>query len=375
MLVKNEIIIVGGGLAGLVCAIHLNKLGHQVLIIEKQDYPQHKVCGEYVSNEVIPYLKWLDCDPCTLHPTNIEYLSFSSPKGDRLDCKLPLGGFGISRYSLDNFLYKKAKSMGCEVMKDSVTDIRFENNGFMVDTQLSGSFNCNIAIGAHGKRSGIDQKLGRRFIFKKSYWLAVKAHYHGDFPDELVGLHNFDGGYCGVSKVEDNRINICYLSDYQHFKRYKSIPDFQERVLHKNPQLKAIFERSTMIFDQPLSISQISFEQKEPVFQHILMIGDTAGLIHPLCGNGMAMAIHSAKICAELSAEFADQKIGRNSMEKQYRKMWNRYFKTRMTIGRILSGIIRNKRLFSLLLAVLIKFPAMLPSIIKKTHGKPISII
>ncbi|TCD01169.1 NAD(P)/FAD-dependent oxidoreductase [Pedobacter psychroterrae] len=375
MLFKNEIIIVGGGLAGLVCAIHLSKLGHKVLIIEKHGYPHHKVCGEYVSNEVLPYLKWLDCDPSVLQPTSIQRLSFSSQKGETLECKLPLGGFGISRYTLDNFLFEKAKSAGCKVIKDSVIDIRFENNGFVIYTQLNGRFNCNIAIGAHGKRSGIDQRLGRKFIFKKSSWLAVKAHYYGDFPDELVGLHNFDGGYCGVSKVEDNRINICYLSDYQHFKGYKNIPDFQERVLYKNSQLKAIFEGSTMIFDQPLSISQISFEQKEPVSQHILMIGDTAGLIHPLCGNGMAMAIHSAKICAEMSAEFADQKIDRNHMEKQYKKMWNHHFKTRMTIGRILSGMIRNKRLFSSLLVVLIKFPALLPLIIKKTHGKPISTI
>ena len=375
MLFKNEIIIVGGGLAGLVCAIHLSKLGHKVLIIEKHGYPQHKVCGEYVSNEVLPYLKWLDCDPSVLQPTNIQRLSFSSQKGETLECKLPLGGFGLSRFALDNFLYERAKKAGCNVIQDLVTDVRFTDNGFVIDTQVSGQFGCDLAIGAYGKRSGIDQKLGRKFILKKSPWLAVKAHYLGDFPDDLVGLHNFEGGYCGVSKVENNMVNICYLSDYRHFKAFKNTKDFQEQVLYKNPQLKAIFERSAMAFDQPLSISQVSFEHKEPIDRHILMIGDTTGLIHPLCGNGMAMAIHSAKICAELSAQFVGQMIDRASLEKQYRSMWNKHFKKRMTTGRILSWIIRNKRFFGFLLTILTKFPSLLPIIIKKTHGRPISII
>jgi len=375
MMSKNEIIIIGGGLAGLVCAIHLGKLGHQVLIIEKQGFPKHKVCGEYVSNEVLSYLKWLGCDPSLLNPVNIEHLSFSSQKGKTVGCRLPMGGFGISRYTLDNFLYEKAKMYGCEVLIDSVVNVFFKKDSFVVTTSINGQLLGKLAIGAYGKRSGIDQKLGRDFILKKSHWLAVKAHYEGYFADGLVGLHNFEGGYCGVSKVENDQINICYLSDYQHFKAFKNINDFQEQVLCKNPHLKQIFQDCTMVFDQPLSISQISFEKKEPLHDHMLMIGDTAGLIHPLCGNGMAMAIHSAKICAELCTLFINDKIDRFTLEKQYRKIWDTNFKKRMFMGRMLSAIIRKKKLFTPLLAILVKFPWLLPMIIKKTHGKPISII
>jgi len=75
-------------------------------------------------------------------------------------------------------------------------------------------------------------------------------------------------------------------------------------VLYQNKYLKAIFEHSHRLFESPLSISQLAFGVKEAVLDHVLMIGDTAGLIHPLCGNGMGMAIHSAKICAELLADF-----------------------------------------------------------------------
>src|SRR5690606_30134900 len=132
----------------------------------------------------------------------------------------------------------------------------------------------------------LDQKMGRRFILQKSPWLAVKAHYRGDFPDTLVALHNFKGGYCGISKVEDDIINICYLTDYKIFKGYKDIEAHQKEVLYKNPHLKEVFENYKRIMDRPLTIGQISFNKKQIVENHIIMIGDSAGLIHPLCGNG-----------------------------------------------------------------------------------------
>jgi flavin-dependent dehydrogenase len=230
-------------------------------------------------------------------------------------------------------------------------------------------------IGAFGKRSNIDQKLNRNFIQKKSPWLAVKAHYSGDFPNDLVGLHNFKGGYCGISKVEDNKINICYLADYITFKQYKNIDDYQKNVLFENPNLKKIFQNSTLIFAKPITISQISFDEKSAVENHILMIGDTAGLIHPLCGNGMAMAIHSAKIVAELVEKFYYNQIkSRAELEHIYEKQWNYNFKKRLKIGRFLANLLQKPKISETLMRILVTFPFLLPFIIKKTHGKPIII-
>ena len=98
------------------------------------------------------------------------------------------------------------------------------------------------------KRSNLDIELNRKFIQQKSPWLGVKAHYSGNFPNDLVGLHNFEGGYCGVSKVENDVINICYLVQYESFKKYKNIVDFQENVIFKNKNLEAIFKESNLLF-------------------------------------------------------------------------------------------------------------------------------
>jgi flavin-dependent dehydrogenase len=180
----KEVIIIGGGLAGLTSAIHLSKLGLEVTVIEKNNYPKHKVCGEYISNEVLPYLNWLDLNIANLKPTNITNLEFSTANGKTIKSVLPLGGFGISRFTLDEYLYKKAHENGCTILQDNVENIVFENNQFIVTTAEKNILKSEIVIGAFGKRSTIDQKLNRDFIQKKSYWLAVKAHYSGNFPNE-----------------------------------------------------------------------------------------------------------------------------------------------------------------------------------------------
>ncbi|QBN17628.1 NAD(P)/FAD-dependent oxidoreductase [Flavobacterium nackdongense] len=370
-----DAVVIGGGLAGLTSAIHLSKSGYTVILIEKNEYPKHKVCGEYISNEILPYFQWLGVDIYSLNPSKISKIEFSTLNGKTIFGKLPLGGFGVSRYNLDYYLYQKAIENGCQILHESVENIQFKEDVFTIITSNTLEFRSKIVLGAFGKRSNLDLKLNRNFIQKKAPWLAVKAHYSGDFSDDLVGLHNFEGGYCGVSKVENNTVNICYLVDYKSFKKYKNIEEFQSNVLHKNPHLKTIFENCALLFEKPLTISQVSFEKKVAVENHILMIGDTAGLIHPLCGNGMAMAIHSAKIAAELVIDFMEHKIiNRKKLEEKYTQEWNTHFKSRLTMGRFLSKILQSEKLTIFLMHFLTIFPSLLPKIIKKTHGKPIPL-
>lgn len=370
----TDVLIIGGGLAGLISAIHLRKNNIGVTLIEKSSYPRHKVCGEYISNEVLPYLKWLGINVEILKPTAITKFEFTDVTGKRTKAQLKTGGFGASRYTLDNYLYEEAINSGTTILKDTVTDITFKNDVFTV--QISGkALTSEVVIGAYGKRSNIDQALSRKFIKKKSPWLAVKAHYTGSFNGDTVAIHNFNGGYCGISKVENDKINICYLADYKTFKSYKNIAEYQNNVLYKNPNLKAIFESSTILFDKPITISQINFNEKEPVVNHIIMTGDTAGLIHPLCGNGMAMAIHSAKIASDAVTDYFNGIFkSRQQLESRYISAWKKEFSNRLSTGRLLAKLLQNTKLTNLLMRAITLFPGILQFIIKQTHGKPMVI-
>jgi flavin-dependent dehydrogenase len=299
----------------------------------------------------------------------------STTKGQLISADLPLGGFGISRFCLDEALANKALENGVEIRQDVVEDIQFSNDEFSVVTKNNEIFKAAIVIGAYGKRANLDVKLDRKFIKTKSPYLAVKTHVKGDFPEDVVALHNFEGGYCGVSKVEDDSINLCYITNFESFKKFKDIGEFQEKVVFRNSHLKTIFNKTVPVFEQPLTISQISFEDKKPVENHILMCGDTAALIHPLCGNGMSMAIRSAQIASVLIIKFFNSELSnREALEKQYLREWNTAFKLRLKTGHLVANLFNQPRISELLMQGLKWFPGILPHIIKRTHGKLIQV-
>ena len=369
-----EVIIIGGGLAGLTAAIDLSQDNTKVLLIEKDRYPKHRVCGEYVSNEVLPYLNYLNFDPFKLGAKCIKRFELSTIKNKVIKAELPLGGFGLSRFAFDQALANIAEKNEVQFLYDSVVDVKFEDNQFYIKTKLNGVLSSRIAIGAYGKRSNMDVKLHRDFIEQKSPYLAVKTHLRGSFPNDLVALHNFKGGYCGVSKVEDDSLNVCYIVDYEAFKAHKNISVFEKEVVLKNTHLEKIFTESEPIFKEPLTISQISFSNKAPVEDHVLMCGDSAGLIHPLCGNGMGMAIRSAYLASELIKPFLNRGGKREDLEKAYESAWQREFRLRLRMGHTVASLFRRNRIANVLTGSLNLFPGVVPSIIKLTHGKPMQL-
>ncbi|WP_235914953.1 NAD(P)/FAD-dependent oxidoreductase [Flagellimonas ochracea] len=370
-----DVIIVGGGLAGLTASIYLSKKGLSVLVLEKSPYPHHRVCGEYVSNEVRPFLEFLGLDLKELGAVSIETFSLSNQKGKKLSCTLPLGGFGISRYALDNALYQLALKQGVQIVFETVSSIIHDGGQFFVQSKEK-EYKGKMVIGAFGKRSILDKTMNRLFIHGKSPWLGVKCHFQGmDYPENEVSLHCFPGGYGGLSMVENGVVNFCYLTNYQSFQRYRNIDSFNEEVVSKNPFLKKFLESAHPVFKNPLSIAQISFAKKEVVHDHILMCGDSAGLIHPLCGNGMAMAIHAGKIASDVIVRFYTKKTySRADMEKNYKILWKSNFNSRLYFGRKIQTMITNPLMVNSVFSIIPNSGTFLSTIIKRTHGKPILV-
>jgi menaquinone-9 beta-reductase len=368
-----DVIIVGGGLGGLISSIILAKAGLNVVVIEKKAYPFHKVCGEYISNEVRPFMESLGLNINNLGVKNISNFRFTSPSGKFLDTKLDLGGFGISRYTIDFALFELAKNTGVKfILEKSVENIEFKNDIFSVQLSDNEQLTSKNAIGSYGKRAKLDATLNRPFLQKKSPYIGVKYHIKTDFPQDLIALHNFQDGYCGISAIEGDKYCLCYLSARSNLKKYGSIPEMEKQVLMKNPHLRHIFENSEFIYDKPLVINEISFAKKKPIENHLLMVGDTAGLITPLCGNGMAMAIHSAKLASEMIIKQINEGYSRNELEKRYELAWNRNFDSRLFIGRIVQKLFGDAWLSEIAAIGFGLFKPALNMVVKSTHGKVI---
>lgn len=366
-----KIAIIGGGPAGLTAAIHLSREGEEVMLFEKQTYPHHKVCGEFLSNEIVPYFEKLNIPLQSLGPKGIQRLVYTHESGKTLEAELPLGGLGISRYALDHLLYQKALENGVVVKQEKVMKVAYKEAHFELET-LQGQYKAEFVLGAYGKRDQLDRLLNRSFFQRPAPWVGIKAHYlHKGFPDDLVELHHFKGGYCGLSRTESGAVNLCYLAHYNSFKKHPDPGTFLQESLGSNPYLKSFLREAEPLFDRPLSIGQVSFSKKEPVKDHIVMIGDTAGLIHPLCGNGMAMAIGSARIAANaLLEQIRNKSRDRVEFEKQYQHLWKKEFSNRLMTGKWLQRIIMDARLSALSHHILSRMPFLLPHLIRKTHGK-----
>jgi flavin-dependent dehydrogenase len=370
----KKVIIIGGGLAGLVSAIRLARGGITCTIVERKNYPFHRVCGEYISNETVPFLRRENLFPEKFQPPAIDRFQLSSVNGRSKELKLDLGGFGISRYCFDNFLCEKAIENGVEVvLQQEVSSVQFLKieNQFVVDTGQQ-QFIGDVVIGAFGKRSKLDAVLSRQFLQKRSPYVGVKYHIRTEHPERLISLHNFDGGYCGISNVEGGTTNLCYLIHREQVKRFGNIPDMEKAVLYRNPHLKSIFSSAKFLFEKPETINEISFETKEPVWNHILMAGDAAGMIAPLCGNGMAMAIHSGKLVSDIILEAARKGHSHHWLEHAYARQWRAQFAKRLWIGRIIQNYLFGKSWSSnMAVNIMMSSGSLARYIIRNTHGQP----
>lgn len=366
-----DVSIIGGGLAGLSLAIILSKKGYKVLLLEKENYPFQKVCGEFLSNESKKFLQSLEVDFNKLNLPEIRRLKVSSPEGKYFEHDLDLGGFGISRYFLDNHLKEIAIKNGVDLKENcKVENIEFKNVNHLLSTS-KGIFESKICCGAFGKKSNIDVKLKRSFLsFKRlNNYVGVKYHVKLNNPDNLISLHNFEGGYCGLSNIEDNKSCLCYLTTAKKLKKSGSIENLEKEVLSKNKFLQNIFENCEKL-TPPITISQISFSKKNIVENHILFIGDAAGMITPLCGNGMSMALRSSVLVSSLIEMYLENNISRSEMEISYLKSWKNEFSKRLATGRIVQQFFGKSWQTNSFIKIMKMFPFAAKLIIKRTHGK-----
>ncbi|GAC1417587.1 MAG: NAD(P)/FAD-dependent oxidoreductase [Flavisolibacter sp.] len=374
-----DIAIIGGGLAGLSAAIILSKKGYRVALIEKEKYPFHKVCGEYISMESWSFLKELGLPLDQMQLPRINSIQLTANNGKEFHTKLPLGGFGISRFLLDSNLAEIAKNNGTLIFEETkVEEVSFTLDSHAIyATTKTGShrLSAKTCLAAYGKRSNLDIKWKRNFLHsydkKLDNYIGVKYHIYIDRPAEMIGLHNFSQGYCGISRIEENKSCLCFLTKANNLKKNNnSIAQLEQNILFKNPFLKKIFLEGKVIREFPITISQINFNKKSQLEEHIFMVGDAAGMITPLCGNGMSMAMHSAKILSSLIDSFLNNSISRGEMERVYTKTWNHNFSKRLNTGRILQHFFGGNFQSNLLVASLRTFPFLATPLIKMTHGK-----
>jgi flavin-dependent dehydrogenase len=328
-----DIGIIGAGIAGSCLAILLAEEGKSVVVFEKENYPSHKVCGEFISLESYEFFKSLGLPLDDWNLPIIKNLKLTSQKGGEMSTQLKIGGFGLSRHMLDFKLAEQMKRSGVHFHPN--TKVTKVSSG-TISTNRD-DYNANLIIGSHGKYTAGYTKQSNPST--KNNFIGVKYHIKGNFNEGLISLHSFDGGYCGMSKIEDDLFCLCYLVDSKHLNSNNGdIRSMEKNVLFKNPQLKKVFESATFVWDKPLIISNIKFNKQALFNDEMLFVGDAAGSISPLSGNGMSIAARSALLLSQLILE----DLSFEELKVKYQTNWDRLFGPRLNKAELLNSIMLN---------------------------------
>mgnify|MGYP002628721830 CR=1 FL=1 len=363
-IIHTEVCIIGGGLSGLSLSILLAQKGLDVTVLEKKNFPRHKVCGEYISLESWSFLERLGIPLSEMKLPIIKQLELTARGRFSLKTELPLGGFGLSRYTLEDLLYKKALEKGVNVLCETTAIDVIDRQ---VLTNKSFAIESNLIIAAYGKTTNF--KIKAKPSTGQSYF-AMKWHVRNQHPDELISLHFFDKGYIGSSNVEDGKTTLCLMAATELLKKHENFLDtFVEKELMTNSKIAPLFEKSECLFEKPLSIANITFSHRYPTSESLGFVGDAAGMIAPLSGNGMSMAFYGAFLMAESILKHRGEPNER--IQEIYSYAWKKQFKTRLLIGNWLQQSSLNPIAVPSIIGIGKAFPKLFKNLIKLTHGKP----
>lgn len=358
---RYDVGIIGAGIAGSCLAILLADAGKSVVVFEKEEYPSHKVCGEFISLESYDFFKSLGLPLDDWNLPIIKNLRLTSQKGGELNTALNIGGFGLSRYKLDFELAEQMKRSG--VHFHPKTKVREVTKG--VISSSKGDFEADLIIGSHGKYASGYLKNPKSAA--KSNYIGVKYHIKGNFRDDLISLHSFDGGYCGMSKIEDDLYCLCYLTDASKLKdNQNDINALEENILFKNEKLKETYQQAEFVWDKPLVISNVKFNKQSLFNDDMLFVGDAAGSISPLSGNGMSIAARSALVLSQLildESNFA-------KLTSRYNREWDRNFGGRVNKAELLNTIMLNPTSHHLVLKLLNTFSPLRKKVVNDMQGE-----
>ncbi|HPI11693.1 MAG TPA: FAD-binding protein [Catalimonadaceae bacterium] len=372
----KDLAIIGGGLAGLTAGLIANRMGHSVVLYEKKAYPFHKVCGEYLSLESEPILRWLGLPIDEWKLPFLTQFRITHPNGKEFKARLPLGGIGISRFTLDNFLQTKLIEEGGTVLDNTrVTSLSNLGNKHHIinDHTEFPEEEALFVFTAAGRNRPSFPELQEKGPTGKRY-VGVKLHVLANIPVNQIELHHFPGGYCGISAIENGGFCLCYLIDEELIKTCRgNLEETESRFLHQNRVLKQYFTQFPKLTDR-VSTAGVFFSERTVHADGMLLLGDSAGMIPPLAGNGMSMAIHSAVLATNLVHRHFTGSLVRNEIGIRYEADWKQAFSGRLRMARMLQSIMEKPGMTAFSLAAFQAFPGLFQFAVSQTHGSQIPV-
>ena len=360
-----DVAIVGAGPAGSTLAALLAGRGISTILVDRDEFPRDKLCGEFLSYDALPLLDALGVT-ASLDGSGCPTISHGRIVGRRgsWEFRLPRPARGVSRLLLDDLLLRRAELSGAIVRcgwtavqlspaaaTESPSTIVIERDGIRLP------IDARVIVGAWGRWGRFDIQLRRSFVTDRTHrHFGFKRHYRAKDATETDGfidLYSYADGYLGVSPIEGDEINICGLVRASRLSGHQGgWPRFVEEIAGEEERLADLFDAYIPAKGDFVASEPVIFRGKEPVADGIVLIGDASGIVDPLAGNGMAMAIQSALIAAPVVAEIVSSPKSRRHHERAYAAAHRDLFSARIRWSRASGWILSRPALLELALGV-----------------------
>ena len=372
-----DAIVVGAGPAGSATAYHLAARGLDVLVLEKTSFPREKVCGDGLTPRAVKQLidMGIDTTPANGWARNVGLRIFGG--GHRLEmhwpelATFPSYGLTRTRKDFDEILARQASRVGARVVeRTTVTGpVRDDRTGRIIgvtartqdDAGRRGdevTYRAPIVVAADGNSTRLAVAAGRDRIENRPMGVAVRAYYESPMHDDEwleSHLELWDGGrllpgYGWVFGLGDGRVNVGLgiLDSSPAFGKvdYKAL--MQRWIDNADPAYGFSTETQT----EPMrgAALPMAFNRKPAYADGLLLVGDSAGMVNPFNGEGIAYAMESGQIAADVIAQ-ALRRPTEYSREKalaDYPRRLRQEYGGYYTLGRAFVKLIGNPEIMRL---------------------------
>jgi len=356
-----DVIIAGAGPAGSSAAIHLARNGLRVVLVEQKKFPRAKLCGEFISPECQCHFENLGvADAIKISsPAPITETVFYSSRGHHVTIPSDwFGGslaLGLSRAVMDHVLLQRARDCGVTVLEGaSITEPILEGSDVRgVKLKTNEQYFAPLTIDATGRAHILARKLHTGEPKSRAKLIAFKVHLRNTrVAPNACEIYFYPDGYGGLSSVEGDISNLCFIISAEQVKRHNSDPELVVReMVMKNKRAAYTLEHA-----QPesewLSASWERFGRQQPSPANgLLAIGDSAAFIDPFTGSGMLMAFESGELVAEVIVRHRD-KLTTNELCANYAAEYAQKFDSRLRICGWLRRLAFRPRLAGLGIAI-----------------------
>lgn len=360
-----DVIVVGAGPSGSTTSYYLAQQGLKVLLLEKTKFPREKVCGDGLTPRSVKQLLDMGIEPT-------EENGWIKNKGlriiagkHRLELKWPelesFPNYGLvrTRHDFDEILAKRAQSAGVDLREETrvLGPIRDEKSGRVTGVNAktkdgSVSFHAPFVVAADGVSARMALALGLQRREDRPMGVAVRTYYksprtNDDFMESWLELWDGDKllpGYGWIFGVGDGTSNVG-LGILDSSPAFQSIDykDLLKKWLEQTP-IEWGYRDENMVGEIRGAALPMGFNRQPFYTQGLILVGDSGGMVNPFNGEGIAYAMESGKVAAEVIAEAAKAKneFAKEKVLHQYPALMKERLGGYYTLGRIFVKIIGN---------------------------------